>query len=77
MLDISEERVYSHGMDIKDQSLSDLAYHAKELTKAYAEKQYKAGKAGTRPVRNRLDAWDSVEILHAIARYMVIHNVER
>ena len=55
----------------EDQSLSDLAYHAKELTKAYAEKQYKAGK------RQRIDRMDAVEILHAIARYMVIHNVER
>jgi len=61
----------------EDQSLSDLAYHAKELTKAYAEKQRKAGKAGTRPVRNQLGDWDFVEILDAIARYMVIHNVER
>jgi len=61
----------------EDQSLSDLAYRAKELTKAYAEKQYKTGKAGTRPVRNQLDARDFVEILHAISRYATIHNVER
>lgn len=54
-----------------DQALADLAYHAKKLERAYAERQYKAGK------RQRIDRMDAVEILHAIARYMVIHNVER
>lgn len=55
----------------EDQALADIAYHAKKLTKAYAERQYKAGK------RQRIDRMDSVEILHAIARYMTIHNIER
>lgn len=54
----------------QDQQLADLAYHAKTLAKAYADKQRNAGR------RQRLTNWDAVEILHAIARYMTIHNVE-
>jgi len=52
-----------------DQSLCDLAYHAKKLSAAYADRQRKAGR------RQRLQPMDFVEVLHAIARYMTIHNV--
>ena len=54
-----------------DQALADLVYHAKKLTAAYAERQRQRGK------RQRIDNMDSLEILHAIARYMTIHNIER
>jgi len=57
-------------IDPQDQQLADLAYHAKKLSKTYADRQRKAGK------RQRLQPMDFVEVLHAIARYMTIHNVE-
>ena len=54
-----------------NQALSDLAYTAKELVRAYDNRQSKKGKLA------RIDTMDAVEILHAIARYMTIHNIER